>query len=77
MNDGSDPVKLEFPFKIPHVLNFPNPNMDTATSRRILFLNVNGKKKPFMISLKDRYSFQLSSWQWTMDCPEMIYHKRD
>jgi hypothetical protein len=77
MNDGSEPVKLEFPFKIPHVLTFPNPNMDTATSRRIIFLKVNGKKKPFLISLMDDHSFRLSSWQWTLDCPEMIYHKQD
>lgn len=75
LNDGSDPVKLKFSFKIPHVMNFPNQNMDTTLSKQIVSLDVNGKKKPFLISLMDDHSFWLSPWHWELDGPEMIYYK--
>jgi hypothetical protein len=77
LNDGSDPVPLKFPFKIPHALNFPNQNMDTTASKQIILLNVNGKKKPFLISRFEDNSFWIFPWHWTLDGPEMIYYRSD
>lgn len=74
-NDGSDIIKLEFPFAIPHQLTFPNQKMDTTISKQIISLNVKGKKMPFVMTILDRYSFRLFPWHWELDGPEMIYYR--
>jgi hypothetical protein len=77
LNDGSDPIPLKFSFKIPYTLTFPANRMYSSVSKQIIILDVNGKKRPFLISLMDDYSFWISPWKWEMEGPEMIYYKQD
>lgn len=77
LNDGSDPVPLTFSFKIPHTLTFPDKRMNTAVSKQIITLDVNGKKRPFLISLLNEYSFSIAPWKWEPEDPEMIYYRSD
>lgn len=77
LNDGSDPVALKFSFKIPHTLTFPDPRIDTTVSKQIITLDVNGKKRPFLISLMNENSFSISPWKWDMEVPEMIYYRSE
>lgn len=75
LNDGSEPIPLHFSPGIPHQLSFPNQKMDTTVSKQLINLNVNGKKRPFLIWIRDKYTFRLFPWHWESDDPEMIYYR--